>query len=104
MPYKKEVEVSVGRFAFVMKAIAENDLWDEAVFQLEQEGLGKIRVDPRQLAVLKAIVGLPTESNRSLTRRASRFLRSSCEDSHSGTDAGPDGGSDGGTDGGTHPQ
>src|SRR5262245_38618648 len=100
MPEKDEMEVSVGRFAFVMKAIAENDLWDEVVFQLEQEGLGKIRVDSRQLAVLKAIVGLPTESNKALTRRASRFLRCACEDSHSGTDAGPDGG----TDGGTHPQ
>ena len=100
MPYKGDIEVSVARFAFVMKAIAENDLWDDVVFQMEQQGIGKIRVDQRQLAVLKAVVAQPIDGNRVLTRRAARFMGSSCEDSHSGTDAGPDGGSDAGT----HPQ
>jgi len=99
MPDKNEMEVSVGRFAFVMKAIAENDLWDEVIFQLEQQGLNKIKVDTRQLAVLKAIVGLPNEGNKALTRRASRFLASSCGDTHQ-----PDAGPDAGPDGGTHPQ
>jgi hypothetical protein len=99
MPDKDEMEVSVGRFAFVMKAIAENDLWDEVIFQLEQEGLNKIKVNTRQLAVLKAIVGQPSESNKALTRRGSRFLASACEDTHR-----PDAGPDGGSDGGTHPQ
>lgn len=97
MPGKGEIEVSVARFAFVMKAIAENDLWDEVVFELEQQGVDKIKVDCRHLAVLKAVVSQPNDANRAQTRRAGRFLRSSCEDSHSGTDAGPDGGPDAGT-------
>jgi hypothetical protein len=100
MRYKDEMEMPVGRFAFVMKAIAENDLWDEVVFQLEQEGLNKITFSRRQLDVVRAIIGQTAESGQTLTRRGHRFLRSGCQDG-GGSDAGPDGGSDAGAD--AHP-
>jgi hypothetical protein len=45
------------------------------------------------------MVGQPNASNKAPTRRASRFIASSCGDT-SQLDAGPDGGSNGGA----HPQ
>lgn len=101
MDSKEETEFSVGRFAFVMKAIAENDLWDEVVFQMEEQGLGKVRINSRQLAIVRAVLGDASDSSKALGRRGNRFLRCQCSDG-GGPDAGPDAGPEGGADGGHH--
>lgn len=94
--------ISLNRFVFVMKAIAENDLWDEAALYLEDKGQSKVPVSKVQIGVLQELIKEKIAEGAPINSRGSRFLRSLTCGGVPQPQV-PHGGGDGGVDGG-HPQ
>ena len=57
--------VPVRRFAFFMKAIADNDLWDEVEFHLEDLGCTEVMVSSEPIAAIQELLAVrwPQASN-----------------------------------------
>ena len=68
--------ISVARFAFVMKALAENDLWDEAIVKMEEHGFDEIYVDPRHVDILKDVIKGRLDTGDAVNKRGVVFLGS----------------------------
>jgi hypothetical protein len=102
--------VSVRRFAFFMKGIAENDLWDEVQLHLEDLGCTEVVVSSEPIAALQELVARQLAEGEQLSPRAKRVAQCGCGVSMPGPGGGgpqfpkpggpPDGG---GGDGGGRP-
>ncbi|PFB76795.1 caspase family protein [Bacillus thuringiensis] len=96
--------ISIHRFVFVMKAIAENNLWDDMVLYFEEKGQDKILLSPKHIALLKDLFTEKVKDGETINKRARLFLsRCGCSNCHNGGDGGAGGGGGGGG-GGTNPQ
>jgi hypothetical protein len=92
--------ISVQRFVFVMKAIAENEAWDDVVFHFEENGHSTVMVSAEQIDLLREVLNHKLGEGDPLNRRGHRFLRCVCRPPRPPVT--PVGG--GGDAGGGHPQ
>ncbi|MBE5096787.1 hypothetical protein [Bacillus thuringiensis] len=68
--------ISIHRFIFVMKAIAENNLWDEVALHFEEKGHEKIQVFSYQIGLLKDALNEQVSRGETINKRGQRFMRS----------------------------
>lgn len=100
MPSDDLNSISIHRFVFVMKAITENNLWDEVLFHFEEKGHDQIQVSSEQIALLKEVLSEKVSEGEPLNKRGLRFLRSATCGTVRPPPATPHGGGDAGSDSG----
>jgi hypothetical protein len=95
--------VSIHRLVFVMKGLAENDLWDEAQRHLEESGCRDLSISVAPIRLLQEMIRARAGSGAAVGKRAGRFMNSgTCGGQHGGGVGGgggpksPGGGGDGG--------
>lgn len=105
--------VSAKRFIFVMKAIAENNLWDDVLLHFEERGHAQIQVFAYMVDLLKEALNEKVRAGEALNKRGQRFLMSATCGSVGGggptrppvsPGGGGSGGGDAGAGDGGHPQ
>jgi hypothetical protein len=62
-------KVTINRFVFYMKALAENDLWDEASYALEEHGVTHLTLETKHLAIIRQMVAKKVAAGESLTAK-----------------------------------
>jgi hypothetical protein len=78
MNIKKLTQISVKRFSFFMKCIAENDLWDEAELRLEELGCTEIRVSSEPIAAVQELLKRKADEGEQLSARGRRVAECVC--------------------------
>jgi len=93
MNIKKLTQISVRRFSFFMKCIAENDLWDEAEIWLEELGCTEIRVSSEPIAAVQELLKRKVNEGEPLSARTKLVAESAgCGGSAGGVNDGDAGG------------
>ncbi len=70
--------VPVRRFAFFMKAIADNDLWDEVEFHLEDLGCTEVMVSSEPIAAIQELLSSKVAAGEQLSSRTKRVAECAC--------------------------
>jgi hypothetical protein len=70
--------VSVARFLFFMKAIAEDDLWTEVELCLEQSGCAEVSVSFEPVEAIKELLRAKAARNEPLGERSQRVMACVC--------------------------
>jgi hypothetical protein len=78
MDITKVFRVSVKRFNFVMKAIAEADLWDEAELRLEDHGCVEIVVSSEPITVIQKLLRDKIQAGESSSPRVRGVALCAC--------------------------
>jgi hypothetical protein len=68
--------VPINRFIFVMKALAENDLWDEVAAYLEDHGHVQVTVGAEPIRLIQELLKEKVANGEPVSKRAARFLMS----------------------------
>ena len=100
---EKLTRVSINRLAFVMKGLAENNLWDEAERYLEESGCRDLLMSEAPIRLLQAMIRERVGAGAAVGKRVGRFMNSAtCGGGSSPGGGGPakSPGSGGGGDGG----
>jgi hypothetical protein len=70
------IQVPINRFIFVMKALAEDDLWDDAAAYLQDHGHVQVTVDEELLRLIQDMLKHMVANGEPVSRRALRFMLS----------------------------
>lgn len=93
--------VSVRRFSFLMKCIAENNMWDEVELYLEELGCTDVIVSVEPIGAVQELFKRKIAAGEQLSPRTKVVIECGCGVSHPGPPGGPPkspggGGGDGG--------
>jgi len=81
--------VSVKQFSFFMKSIAENELWEEVEFYLDQNGVVDIVVSAAPVLAVQELLQQKIQSGETLSPRGRRVALCHCGVGSPGPPGGP---------------
>lgn len=87
--------VSVRRFSFFMKGVAENNLWSEIQSLLEEMGCTEVIISSEPIAAVQELLSRKVTSGEQLSSRGMRVAHCYCGDPGGGGGDGGDGGGGG---------
>jgi hypothetical protein len=92
-------KVSVRRFSFFMKCIAENNLWDEVELHLEDLGCTELIISHEPITAVQELLKTKVSAGEQLSSRTPRVIASGCGVAPPGppTPVFPSGGGNGGS-------
>lgn len=73
MPERDLTAMRLSRFIFVMKALAEDDLWDELAVRLEDHGHSAIMINLKQIAVMQQVLQEKIAAGEAVGKRSRMF-------------------------------